>query len=326
MTLEESGSILKQFSNQQTLNNRFFNPGEIDLEVIFSVLNARAHHINALRDLGPYAIYLDQLRKDEELPFVNSFSDPDIIRGVKEVVDDTLVQSCSNPNIALARQYYHDLFEFEKTELKRDRIKLFAHVVTTNYDLVYERCASHNPDMPWRTGFIPEPITGEQKLPIEEIRFQNNGGNIQYVKLHGSINWWIRNRDRKVVQRDSSNSLSGETYERFRVYPIYEKYVSQDPAIFALYNYFKDILRYHDIYIVIGYSFRDPAINNAFKQGLDSNPNKRLLIVNPNPDHIIDRIRTMFPNDKIDIIEHRFGDVNLYATIQNILNNQPLGI
>ena len=149
---------------------------------------------------------------------------------------------------------------------------------------------------------------------------------IQYVKLHGSINWWIRNRDLKVVQRDSSNSLSGETYERFRVYPIYEKYVSQDPAIFALYNYFKDILRYHDIYIVIGYSFRDPAINNAFKQGLDSNPNKRLLIVNPNPDHIIDRIRTMFPNDKIDIIEHRFGDVNLYATIQNILNNQPLGI
>ncbi len=135
-------------------NNRFFNSGEIDLEVIYSILNARAHHFDALRDLGPYAIYLDQLRKDKELPFVKSFSDSATIQGIKEIVDDTLVQSCSKFNMSSAQQYYDELFEFEKTQLKRGHIKLFAHVVTTNYDLVYETCAKHNSDIPWRRGFI----------------------------------------------------------------------------------------------------------------------------------------------------------------------------
>ena len=307
-------------------NNRFFNLGEIDLEVIFSVLKARAHHINALKDLGSYAIYLDQLRNGEELPLEDIFSDPAIISGIKDIIDDTLVQSCSAPNIALAQRYYRDLFEFEKTQLKRGSIKLFAHVVTTNYDLVFERCARDIQDMPWRTGFTPEPKSDEQILPIEDIRFQNNGGNIQYVKLHGSINWWIRKRDRQVVRRDSPNSLSSETYEHFMVYPIYEKYVSQDPTIFALYDYFRDILQYHDIYIVIGYSFRDPAINNAFKQGLDYNANKRLIIINPNPDLVKARIRTMFPNEKIDVIECKFGDDSLYSNLHDVLNSRPFGI
>ena len=36
----------------------FFNEGEIDIEVILSVLNARANHINALEESGPYSIYL----------------------------------------------------------------------------------------------------------------------------------------------------------------------------------------------------------------------------------------------------------------------------
>jgi hypothetical protein len=37
---------------------KFFNEGEIDIEVTLSVLNARANHINALKESGPYSIYL----------------------------------------------------------------------------------------------------------------------------------------------------------------------------------------------------------------------------------------------------------------------------
>jgi hypothetical protein len=51
------------------------------------------------------------------------------------------------------------------------------------------------------------------------------------------------------------------------VYPIYEKYISKDP-FFSLHSYFRKMLYYQDVYIVIGYSFRDPSINNAFAEML----------------------------------------------------------
>jgi phage replication-related protein YjqB (UPF0714/DUF867 family) len=40
------------------LHNRFFNEGEIDIEVIFSVLNALSNPTKALKEIGPYAIIL----------------------------------------------------------------------------------------------------------------------------------------------------------------------------------------------------------------------------------------------------------------------------
>jgi hypothetical protein len=50
--------------------------------------------------------------------------------------------------------------------------------------------------------------------------------NIEYLKLHGSINWWIRKRDKKIIRRNElqpSTSLMGESYqEQLMIYPIYE--------------------------------------------------------------------------------------------------------
>jgi hypothetical protein len=48
-------------SNQ---DNAFFEQNEIDIEV--SVLNGLAHPINALKDLGPYAIYVHELGRNQK--------------------------------------------------------------------------------------------------------------------------------------------------------------------------------------------------------------------------------------------------------------------
>lgn len=49
--------------------HRFFNEGEIDIEVIFSVLNGLFSPRKALEELGPYAVYINQLGGNPQPPF-----------------------------------------------------------------------------------------------------------------------------------------------------------------------------------------------------------------------------------------------------------------
>jgi len=102
------------------------------------------------------------------------------------------------------------------------------------------------------------------------------------------------------------------------VYPIYEKYVSQDPY-FTLYCFFRRILYIHDVYIVIGYSFRDPSINNAFRDALRNRSSSKMIIINPKPKNIQPRIEQNFPAEKVDIIEKSFGDDDLPSILKQHL-------
>jgi SIR2-like domain len=199
------------------------------------------------------------------------------------------------------------LFEFEKETRRQGRTALFSHIVTTNYDLVLERCAQENSDVCSGTGVEIDPNTGEYYLPIQKFLLGegNYHHNIEYLKLHGSINWWIRERDKKIIRRNETQpsvSLMGESYqEQLMIYPIYEKYVSEDPY-FSLYYYFRKLLYFHEEYVVIGYSFRDPSINNAFADSLKDR-RKRIIIVNNNRNSIGQRITENFPTEQMGIIE-----------------------
>jgi hypothetical protein len=86
--------------------------------------------------------------------------------------------------------------------LRADRGRLFSPTATTNYDLVFEQCAKENPDINAKTGF--RDIDGERTLPVEKIIIEDRYHEIEYLKLHGSINWWIRDRDKRVVERNES--------------------------------------------------------------------------------------------------------------------------
>lgn len=149
---------------------------------------------------------------------------------------------------------------------------------------------------------------------------------IEYLKLHGSIDWWIRQRDNRIMAREYPVSLMGKNYNaRQMVYPIYDKKVSENPYAY-LYSYFRKLLNIHDVYIVIGYSFRDNSINNAFKDFLQQKPTSRMIIVNRNPKSIANRIMKVFPNNRIDIIERPFGDFNLLDDLKDIVKHVPNGI
>ena len=109
------------------------------------------------------------------------------------------------------------------------RILLFKHVVTTNYDLVLERYNKDriNPSK----HFLRRGLTrggycwDEPYLNLDDAEFDLS--KIEYLKLHGSIDWWVRLRDNNVVSRESPISLFGETYlKRQMIYPVYDKHIS----------------------------------------------------------------------------------------------------
>jgi hypothetical protein len=71
----------------------------------------------------------------------------------------------------------------------------------------------------------------EPQLVIDTMDPLTNQNELEYLKLHGSIDWWIRNRDNRIVMRESNYSLMGEMYsQRSMIYPAYDKRISKEPS------------------------------------------------------------------------------------------------
>ena len=64
------------------------------------------------------------------------------------------------------------------------------------------------------------------------------------------------------------------------------------------------------------WSFRHPSINNAFRDALINKPASRMIIVNSNRKAIENRVNEIFPKDKIDFVEDRFGSNNLPSALK----------
>jgi hypothetical protein len=208
-------------------------------------------------------------------------------------------------------KYYGDLFNLKNNVLHYKNATqniggpvIFENIVTTNYDLVVDNYYAET-DKPLRRGF--EEDAHDKILNLRRIQTRSTEDEIQYVQLHGSIDWWLRDRDNQIVLRENPESFRGERYPgQIMVYPIYEKYISQDPY-FSLYSYFRRLLYSRDIYIVIGYSFRDPSINNAFRDALRNKSESRMIIVNPNKTNILKRVEENFPATKVGGRESVWG-------------------
>jgi hypothetical protein len=67
-------------------------------------------------------------------------------------------------------------------------------------------------------------------------------------------------------------------------------------------------LAYRNVWLVIGYSFRDPVIKNIFTTNL-KDPSKKMIVVGPTAHEDIER-EFLNHNDKIRTINDRFGDIN----------------
>lgn len=178
---------------------------------------------------------------------------------IRQSIEEVIIDSCMNCDFDRAIEYYDHLFRFESSISldyvnaieRRGHIGLFKHTVTTNYDLIlerfdkdYDRRFKDDRTVPAKH-FLGRGFTygnyrwNEPYLDLTKLNLERDPDSIVYLKLHGSIDWWIRNSDQHVVPRECNHSLNGETYDkRLMVFPAYDKKTTRDPFS-TLHNIFR---------------------------------------------------------------------------------------
>jgi hypothetical protein len=130
---------------------------------------------------------------------------------------------------------------------------------------------------------------------------------IPYYKLHGSLYW---EEVAGIVRRN--NTIARDPHLRQKlmiIYPSDKKILTQDPYYFsqrALDSY----LARADNLLIIGFSFRDPAIVQSFQYALNYNNELNIHIVIPAgdsemPDEVAEFIK--MNNDRVKHINQYFG-------------------
>jgi hypothetical protein len=318
--------IIHQLEDIFAANKELLINFNIDIEALFSIFDCLVNRKRILNDMGPFAILMHHFVANND-EFRQLEISNDEFQNFKETVASTLSDVIgrygygdrSNEQKSTAIQLYDGLFAIPARNnnqfpnaLRHMTAGIFNVVATVNYDLVLE--IYNRSRFLTRSGFKSE--GGVDILQIQEI---TQGSVIpEYIKLHGSIDWWL-NEQGMIVRSLHRDNPFEELTDRSMIYPIYEKFVSKDP-FFALYQYFRKMLFREDILIVIGFSFRDPSINNAFADWLSTRPSSRLIIVARQEKQ--NKIRAIFDNNtRIQFIDTYFGQNGFINSLENVLTN-----
>jgi SIR2-like domain len=152
-------------------------------------------------------------------------------------------------------------------------------------------------------------------LDLQYLR--DSATNVNYLKLHGSLDWWKRD-DGKIVISSGKPMFGEKLIDQIMIYPIYEKYISREP-FYSLYTAFRKNLFKEQIVIVIGYSFRDISINNALLDNLQTTESSR-LIISAKSDSVKQRISKIFGlNKRVSLIDKYFGEGGFVDELKNKL-------
>jgi hypothetical protein len=153
--------------------------------------------------------------------------------------------------------------------------------------------------------------------PVSQLRrwnpklFESNQVSVYLLKLHGSINWYF-------LEEDGSYTLSTPLNEFWqnnpRVNPLEDRpeilvgtlnkiLQYSNPIYLDLQCSFNRLLNHSAKLIVSGYSFGDKAINSRIIQWLDSLPSRKIIIIHPDPNYLLEHVR-----NAIRISWHRWLD------------------
>ena len=153
--------------------------------------------------------------------------------------------------------------------------------------------------------------------PVSQLRrwnpklFESNQVSVYLLKLHGSINWYF-------LEEDGSYTLSTPLNEFWqnnpRVNPLEDRpeilvgtlnkiLQYSNPIYLDLQCSFNRLLNQSAKLIVSGYSFGDKAINSRIIQWLDSLPSRKIIIIHPDPNYLLEHVR-----NAIRISWHRWLD------------------
>jgi SIR2-like domain len=196
------------------------------------------------------------------------------------------------------------------------------NVFTTNYDPIYETYLRSN-DIDYSDGF-----TLDHQDPSFSSAWDHN--KIELAKLHGSIDYYLRENDEKVLKYsfptdETDVDIFGERLkQRMMILPIGEKYVTRTPYLQLLQKFREDLVK-EEIIIIIGYSFRDDPINNAIMERIYQKKRVKIVVVSPNArDLIVQSLPAKFQNVSVPV-NTNFGNESSIDEISNAVVNRQCG-
>jgi len=290
-----------------------------DIESVLSVLQGLTNPQKALADVGAQAIL-----------FGNKFAlspENNIARIAIEKIEQAINDRCAGINHKSAISLYGELWDVlyanvvvpvAPGNLLSVGPEALLKIFTTNYDLAVETFMKSR-NYGFDDGFHQDEV-GDNTFDGSWVQ-----GRVNLFKLHGSVNYFVR-QDGKVTRSDATLAgadLFGRAVkERRMIYPTGEKYATRSPYYEYL-GQLRQALAREQVCIIIGYSFRDTPINNAFLDGIQKNPKLRILIVGPRAD----RIRGSMEKDlqrNVLSLNRSFGNSTLSGSILEMFRRWPL--
>jgi hypothetical protein len=295
--------------------------GYVDLESIFSVFQSISEGVK-YSDLGfTNTFTISRLGVD---PRSNIFSEKDkfaakvlLSRYKTYIRQKCHVKDSQERKITEVYNHFFDLIgpkiRSEKVGGQDGREYTYpsgSSIYTTNYDDVVERY--------WR-GAVSINDLWRDKNGFSTLDVGKREANVlNLVKLHGSLDWFGLN-DGTIVKLDRHRKIYGKrrVQGEYVLYPIQQKDLYLYPWSNLFYR-FKEDLERKKTWLVIGYRFNDEFILNMFLEAMDRH-HGRLILVNPDPDHIIDE-RFEKHKDHIRTVKGKFGIKQTTLDVANELS------
>jgi len=271
-----------EYGNKISRNFKDFN-----IESLLVVLHALSEH-----------------RKSLLYPFTIGYSS-DLIQYagndfglITKLIEEELPKWITQANYSKA-SYYKGFESFQNE---------YNHVVRI-FSLNYDLCIEENIKNRLETGFLNDE-------PWDGNRFSKNDGEeetpIYLYKLHGSIDWERKNN---ILRRSKQQRIKPDI-----IFGTDVKLQAIDPYLFYLYEFRKYALS-AKVLIVIGYSFNDSHINDLMKQALETDLEKKIIIVAPYSDIIAEEERVCRKLGFVKSESHKNKIFIENSTARNFLEN-----
>lgn len=252
-----------------------------DIEAILTCVDALNNPAEGIKNAGAFAAYLSKLsRPQDALYYRKEEHYKKLSKDIREIIRKYCFLPQDESKIKDILKIYDNLFACLSFSFTNE-----LTVFTTNYDYCFETyCCEKQYD--FFDGF--EPQMGIQTY----IGMDESNKKLKICKLHGSSNYVITARNKLVktdqIVKPNSRTTSGKIVKESMIYPTTEKYFSRDPYFGLLSKFRNDLIagvakKEESIIVIIGYSFRDFAINNAFIDALNAPIFKRKIIFFVNP-------------------------------------------
>jgi hypothetical protein len=145
--------------------------------------------------------------------------------------------------------------------------------------------------------------------------------------LHGSVNYY-KQEDGRIVKYptslDEEDMESERIIDNMMIYPIGEKYATITPY-FEILSRFRNTLINEKVVIVIGYSFRDDPINNAFvDRAVRHRTSFKIILVDPMANDIIEYMPNVLQS-LVTPVQAEFGSQNSLNSIVSAIRDRHPG-